>query len=320
VLNLGYTKGGKKNFPKMVCKITKILIANRYFASSARIYMVLFKKTDDLRAWLADRKAEGVQVGFVPTMGALHAGHRALVAQSVADGAHTVCSIFVNPSQFNDPEDFRQYPVTPDADLALLAGAGCHVVFMPEVSEIYPEGMEQTPSFNFGYLETILEGAQRPGHFRGVGQVVGRLLDIVEPDGLYMGQKDYQQCMVVRNLLEQTGRTEEIDLRIMPTVREDDGLAMSSRNRRLTEPQRSLAGIIYQCLVSIRTKQETTPFSIVEKECRELLQAKGIIPEYIAIADARDLRLLADFTPGVPAVALIAVRLGSVRLIDNMIL
>jgi len=280
--------------------------------------MVLFKKIKELQAWLKGRQAQGEKTGFVPTMGALHAGHRALVAQSAADGLHTVCSIFVNPSQFNDPEDFRQYPVTPGADLSLLADAGCHVVFMPETAEIYPDGTAQAQHFDFGYLETILEGAQRPGHFKGVGQVVHRLLEIVQPDVLYMGQKDYQQCMVIRSLLQQTGKADRISLRILPTVREGDGLAMSSRNRRLTEPQRNVAGTIYQCLVSAAAKQGTTPFRIVEKECRELLQEKGFTPEYIALADARDLHLLEDYSPGTPMVVLIAARLGQVRLIDNM--
>ncbi len=304
----------------MVCKITKILIAKRYFAPSAFICMVLFKKIADLQAWLNSNPQAGKQLGFIPTMGALHEGHKSLVAQAVADGVYSICSIFVNPSQFNDKADFSAYPVTPGPDLALLADAGCDVVFMPDTDEIYPEGTEQSNNFTFGYLETVLEGFHRPGHFKGVGQVVNRLLEIVQPDILYMGGKDYQQCLIVREMLEQTGKSQDVRINICPTVREADGLAMSSRNRRLTEPQRAIAGIIYQCLVSVQSKQKTARFSVLQKECTELMQAKGIEPEYIALADARNLSLLADFDHSIPMIVLIAAKIGQTRLIDNILL
>ncbi len=311
--------GEYKNSGKLVCKITKILIAKRYFAPLAFICMVLFKKITDLQTWLSSHPQAGKQLAFIPTMGALHEGHKSLITNAISDGCYTVCSIFVNPSQFNDKADFNAYPVTPGPDLALLADAGCNVVFMPDTDEIYPEGTVQH-SFTFGYLETILEGFHRPGHFKGVGQVVHRLLDIVQPDVLYMGGKDYQQCMVIRELLRQTGKSEDIRVNICPTVREADGLAMSSRNRRLTEPQRAIAGIIYQCLVSVQSKQRTAQFSVLQKECTELMQAKGMEPEYIVLADAGDLRLLDDFDHTRPMIVLIAARIGSVRLIDNMLL
>ena len=259
-------------------------------------------------------------IGFVPTMGALHEGHRSLVKKSADNKDLVVCSIFVNPTQFNDKTDFEKYPVTPEADILLLTQAGCHVLFLPDVQEMYPRGTGTGNHYDFGYLDTVLEGAHRPGHFKGVGQVVARLLQIVQPQKLYMGQKDYQQCMVVRSLLQQMGIADTTELVICPTLREPDGLAMSSRNTRLTEPQRSLAPVIYQCLVSIQGKAAEGNFAIVQKECADLLEEKGFKPEYIALADAGDLALLDNYDAGRPMVALIAAWLGGVRLIDNLLL
>jgi pantoate--beta-alanine ligase len=282
--------------------------------------MVIFKKIEDLRAFLDQKKQAGAAIGFVPTMGALHEGHRSLIDAAKQENLFVVCSIFVNPTQFNEKSDFEKYPVSTDADIAILTDAGCDVLFLPSVTEMYPDGTDKGNNYTFGYLETILEGALRPGHFKGVGQVVARLLEIVRPDQLFMGQKDYQQCMVIRSLLQQMNTGQQTTLVICPTKREADGLAMSSRNRRLTEPQRILAGLLYQCLISVVSKQASDPFSIVRKECTELLEAKGVQPEYVALADARDLRLLEEYDASVPTVALIAARVGDVRLIDNMLL
>jgi pantoate--beta-alanine ligase len=230
----------------------------------------------------------------------------------------TVCSIFVNPTQFNDKNDLAKYPISTEADIEMLLQGGCDVLFLPDAAEVYPNGEKSAATYDFGYLDTILEGAKRPGHFKGVGQVVARLLAIVKPDKLYMGQKDYQQCMIVRKLLQLTGSNTEMV--ICPIVREPDGLAMSSRNRRLTDPQRALAGIIYQCLVSIQAKQGSDSFSLAKKECEDLMVAKGLAPEYISLAKANDLALLEEYTPGTTMVALIAARVGEVRLIDNILL
>jgi len=279
--------------------------------------MVIFRKADDVQQYLS--KAEQ-PVGYIPTMGALHAGHTSLIGQARADGRLTVCSIFINPTQFNDPEDFRLYPISTEADIALLLQAGCDVLFLPDEHAVYPQGTGMATSYNFGALESVLEGAQRPGHFRGVGQVVGRLLEIIRPRYLYMGQKDFQQCRVIGKLLELMGRDGETELIVCPTVREDDGLAMSSRNRRLTEPQRALASVIYQCLVSIQSKVGSLPFAVVQKECMELLKQKGFDPEYVELADAETLELLPDYDMSRKMVALIAARLGKVRLIDNMLI
>lgn len=261
----------------------------------------------------------GRNPGFVPTMGALHAGHISLVAKAQEEGMLVICSIFINPTQFNDKKDLEKYPVSTEADIELLANAGCDVLFLPEVEEVYPGGEAQSRTFDFGYLDTILEGAKRPGHFKGVGQVVARLLEIVKPAKLYLGQKDYQQCMVITKLAEQM-RLTELEIVICPTSREADGVAMSSRNRRLTDPQRIIAATIYQCLVSIESKQSSGSFEIVRKECEQLLEKKGFVPEYVALADARDLSLLTEYKPGTPMVALIAAKIGDVRLIDNMLI
>lgn len=295
--------------------------------------MVIFKYIEDVKYYLENKREEGFSIAFIPTMGALHYGHISLIneakqanvthhnsAASLPAKKLTVASIFVNPTQFNDKEDFEKYPVSGENDIQMLAEAGCDVLFMPQVAEMYPGGPEKMPSFDFGYLETILEGAQRPGHFKGVGQVVARLLDIIQPNELYLGQKDYQQCMVLKDLIRQLGKENTLSLHISPTQREPDGLAMSSRNRRLTEPQRAIAALIYQCLVSIQAKQATDPFALVQKECEDLLKEKGFSPEYISLADANNLELLTDFDSNRKMIALIAAKLGNVRLIDNMVL
>ncbi|HXS36876.1 MAG TPA: pantoate--beta-alanine ligase [Flavipsychrobacter sp.] len=282
--------------------------------------MVIFKKIADLQKYLSTQTEQKNTIGFVPTMGALHNGHRSLVEKARADGNVVVCSIFVNPTQFNDKSDFEKYPVSIEKDIEILIEAGCDVLFLPSVNEIYPDGTEKVQTFDFGYLDTILEGEKRPGHFRGVGQVVGRLLDIVDPQYLYLGQKDYQQCMVIRRLIEIKGKQPQIQLVICPIIREADGLAMSSRNRRLTEPQRAIACTLYQCLVSIQSKQNSGSFDVARKECIDLLNEKGFVPDYVALADARDLTVLNNYDQNRPMIALVAARIGEIRLIDNLLL
>ena len=279
--------------------------------------MIIFKYVKDLKEYIAQQQE--CIIGFVPTMGALHQGHISLIEQAKTETTLVVCSIFVNPTQFNDKKDFEKYPVSTAGDIEMLISAGCDVLFLPSVGEMYPGGTDKVKGYDFGYLETILEGAHRPGHFHGVGQVVGRLLEIVGPQYLYLGQKDFQQCMVITKLVELMGLN---DLRVVicPTIREADGLAMSSRNRRLTELQRVRAGLIYQCLVSIESKQADASFDIVKKECEELMTAKGFAVEYIALADANTLQLFSDYRPGTHMVALIAAKLGDIRLIDNLLL
>lgn len=279
--------------------------------------MLIFHTAEDLSDYTLWK---GGDVGFVPTMGALHAGHRSLLGQAREDGYLSVVSIFINPTQFNDPEDFKKYPVTIGADIQLLEEAGCDVLFLPSVEEVYPGGSAGVQAFDFGPLEAALEGAHRPGHFRGVGQVVGRLLELVKPRALYLGKKDYQQCLVITDLVRQMGLADSLRVKLCPTVREQDGLALSSRNRRLTEPQRALAGTIYQCLVQIQTKADSAPFMVVQKECEDLLRARRFEPEYVALADANTLQVMNNYEAGRPTVALIAAKIGGVRLIDNVVL
>ncbi len=280
--------------------------------------MVIFKHVVDLRKYMSALRTKSAKVGFVPTMGALHEGHVSLIRKAKTDDTFVICSIFINPTQFNDKSDFEKYPVTTEDDIEMLINAGCDVLFLPSVDEMYPGGATTVRGYDFGFLEQTLEGVQRPGHFHGVGQVVGRLLEIVEPHYLYLGQKDYQQCMVITMLVDLMG-LKGLNVVICPTVREQDGLAMSSRNRRLTETQRSRAGVIYQCLVSIESKRESSHFSIVQKECMDLLSTKGFEVEYVALAEADTLQPADDYLKDKAMVALIAAKIGGIRLIDNLV-
>ncbi|RYD35278.1 MAG: hypothetical protein EOP86_08905 [Verrucomicrobiaceae bacterium] len=188
--------------------------------------MILFKRATDLREHLEKQRKKGKKIGFAPTMGALHDGHISLVEASRKENDLSAVSIFVNPTQFNDPADYAKYPVTLEKDISLLEAAGCDVLFLPPVEEMYPSGQMLKKKYELGYLESLLEGSFRPGHFQAVCQIVHRLLEVVQPDNLYMGQKDYQQCMVVKKLLELTGLGNSVELHISPTLREKSGLAM----------------------------------------------------------------------------------------------
>ncbi len=283
----------------------------------AEASMIVFQTAADLRRHL-DRVTR--PVGFVPTMGALHRGHTSLLARARDEGLLSVVSIFVNPTQFNDLEDFRKYPTSLDADMALLMEGKCDVLFLPSVEEVYPKGFSEAESFSFGPLDAVFEGAHRPGHFRGVGQVVARLLHIVRPAVLFLGQKDYQQCLVLRDLVRQLGWEKELRVSICPTVREEDGLAMSSRNRRLSAAERAVAGALYQCLLTVRERAGKASLAAVRAQCETALRARGIEPEYLALAEAETLSPLNDYTPGKETVALIAARIGALRLIDNLLL
>lgn len=280
--------------------------------------MYLFKQRAALRSYLEQEKKAGKRVGFVPTMGALHQGHLSLVQTAGEQTDIVVCSIFVNPTQFNDPKDFEKYPVTINEDIDKLTGAGTHVLFLPAVTEMYPEGVNaQHPHYDFGYVETVLEGAHRPNHFQGVGLIVHKLLDLVEPTDLFMGQKDFQQCMIIKRLLEITGSP--VSLHICPTLREADGLAMSSRNMRLSPEQRQTASQISRSLTHLKTSIHDHPFTRLKETARTELQNAGFLVDYVEIADADNLRLLEQPIPG-KMVALVAAKLGEIRLIDNMLI
>lgn len=281
--------------------------------------MILFKRIKDLQKWLESQRSSGRQIGFVPTMGALHPGHISLINASRQDNPVTVCSIFVNPTQFNDPADFEKYPITLDKDIRLLEEAGCSVLFLPSVTEIYPDGPKARMHYDLGYLETRLEGFYRPGHFQGVCMVVHRLLDIVQPNHLYLGQKDYQQCMVITRLVELTG-IKNVEVKVCPTLREADGLAMSSRNMRLSAADRQTATAIYRCLLYIKENLAAGDLSLLMQAACGQLEAAGFRVDYVDIADAHTLAPVSQWDGQQPLVALVAAFLNEVRLIDNMLL
>jgi len=285
--------------------------------------MLLLKKKIDLVQWLDKQRSEGRSIGFVPTMGALHAGHISLIDISKKSTAITVCSIFVNPTQFNDPKDFQKYPTTIENDILLLEQAGTDVLYLPEVADIYTDGTKNLEKYDLGSLESLLEGAFRPGHFQGVCQVMRRLLEAVRPDDLFMGQKDYQQCMVIHRLLEIIGLPTR--LHPCPIIREKDGLAMSSRNMRLSPEQRQTAVTIYQALIRLKEgwRRDKSPRELVDA-ATSLLESKGFRVDYVSIADPLTLEPVSGTGAAASgqsrpsAVALIAAFLGEIRLIDNM--
>ena len=281
--------------------------------------MLLFKRVSDLQKYLNSLKSKNLNIGFAPTMGALHRGHISLIERSRAECDMTVVSIFVNPTQFNNTTDLEKYPRTPERDIEMLAESGCDILFMPDASEIYPNGTTPSVKFNFGKLDRVLEGVFRPGHFEGMAQVVHRLLEIVHPDRLYMGQKDFQQAVIVARMLElMKSKTELV---FCPIQREDDGLAMSSRNVRISPEERSKVSLIYKVLAeSAEMVGEYSPSEIQRLALTKLKTEPCFKVEYFEIVDGRTLLPIQLFEDTDYAVALAAVWVGDVRLIDNMIL
>lgn len=281
--------------------------------------MLIFKKIYDLQHYLSIARKKGQMVGFAPTMGALHAGHIQLILEAKKQCQVVVASIFVNPTQFNDPKDLEKYPRTPGKDLEMLLAAGCDAVFMPEVSEMYPPGKDLTLHLDFGPMDQVMEGEFRPGHFNGMATVVKRLLDIVQPHHLYMGQKDYQQLTIVRRMLYLLGAP--IALEMVATMREPDGLAMSSRNMRLTPDMRAAAPVIYQVLSGVVERLQGGGATVTELEqsAMQALAEAGLRPEYVDVVDAYTLAPVAEWRPDTAAVVCAAAWAGEVRLIDNVV-
>lgn len=280
--------------------------------------MILFRNGHQLAGYLEQEKKKGKMIGFVPTMGALHHGHLSLVESAKQHTDITVCSIFVNPTQFNDPTDFQKYPITIEYDIFLLEKAQTDVLFLPQEADLYPNGVAQLESYDLGYLETILEGKSRPGHFQGVCQVMERLLTLVRPDDLFMGQKDYQQCMVVKKLL--TIMKMPVRFHACPIQREADGLAMSSRNMRLNETQRKNASAIFTALYFIKSHIGTMPLNQIKAQAWNILLENSFRIDYIEIVDAITLEEHQEIKDKHDLVALIAAYQAEVRLIDNMLL
>jgi len=294
--------------------------------------MIIFTRVQELQDHLNIVRNQQKTIGFVPTMGALHEGHLALVKISKKNNAITVCSIFVNPTQFNDPADLEKYPRTLGQDSKMLESVDCDIIFAPPVSEMYTaaelelkrqkvedKAWTEGKTVDFGRLDKVMEGMQRPGHFNGVAQVVSKLFRIVKPDRAYFGQKDFQQLAIIRSMTNQL----ELPVEIIacPIVRESDGLAMSSRNVRLTETERKVAPLIAKTLFKVKEMKADHSIAELKAFAEAQISSEPLMQlEYFEIADAETLQPVSDYKDAKSLVACIALKLGNVRLIDNIIL
>jgi len=278
--------------------------------------MILITTVKDLHQHYACVKGDR-KIGFTPTMGALHNGHMSLIKRSVEENDLTACSIFVNPTQFNQKEDLVKYPRTLEADLQLLEENGCDIVFFPSVVEMYPEGLDTKVDMDYKGIDQAMEGEFRPGHFAGVAEVVKRLMDIVKADHIYMGQKDYQQVALIRLVTE----TFDLPTKVVmcDTVRHEDGLAQSSRNVRLTPENRQKANVIFRTLSWAKEQVGNRSLAEVQEVAMKNLAIPNFKPEYFTIVDGKTLETLTDWNAE-SIVACTAVWAGEVRLIDNMVL
>ncbi len=282
--------------------------------------MYLFKSEKQLTPFIQKEKTAGKKIGFVPTMGALHRGHISLIEKAKAECAIVVCSIFVNPTQFNNTKDLEKYPRPIEHDMEMLLKADCTVLYLPSTDEIYPEGQPELKNYDLGYYDKVLEAAFRPGHFQGVANVVYRLLKKVNPAVLFLGQKDYQQIQIIRKMMELENLPTKIE--VCEIVREASGLAMSSRNVRLSEEAWNHAAMISQTLFFL--KEYRNQFSSIKALREEGIKRLKTIPdsivEYVEVCDGETLRPTEIIIEGKPAVALVAIWVDGVRLIDNLIL
>ena len=277
--------------------------------------MKIIDTIKDLRLLLDESRAAGKSVGLVPTMGALHAGHASLVERAVKENDVVVVSVFVNPTQFNDKNDLKNYPRTLDADCALLERIGATVAFAPSVEEMYPE--EDTRQFSFAPLDTVMEGACRPGHFNGVAQIVSKLFYAVEPDRAYFGEKDFQQLAIIREMVRQ------LDMRLeivgCPIVREEDGLAMSSRNTLLSEDERERALTISSTLFASVDFAKVNTLAATKAFVEDMINdTPGLELEYYQIVDGNTLQEIVEWSESDYVVGCIALFCGNIRLIDNI--
>ena len=275
--------------------------------------METITNSEELRRALGSRNRSGI--GFVPTMGALHAGHRSLVERARRECATVVVSVFVNPTQFNDKTDLKNYPRTPEADLRLLEEVGADYVFMPSVEEVYPE--PDTRTFDFGMIDKVMEGATRPGHFNGVAQVVSRLFDLVKPAKAYFGEKDIQQIAVIREMVRQL----RIPVEIIPCpiVRGEDGLALSSRNTLLDTDHRTAAPYIYKVLkAAVEKSHQTTPDQLAAWVTAQVESNPLLKVIYFQVVDAATMQQVRTWEESPAIQGCIAVQAGDIRLIDNI--
>jgi pantoate--beta-alanine ligase len=314
---------GKENRAAKVLKIHPLF---NLFSNLAYIFaplekpraMHIFKEIEALRAFLHPRRTYQPRIGFVPTMGALHEGHLALIKQAKQENTITVCSIYVNPAQFNNPTDLEKYPRTFEADVALLEAEKCDILFAPDNATMY-----ERPSilkFDFGHLDKELEGKFRPGHFSGVALVVAKLLNVVQPTRAYFGQKDYQQFLIVSKLVQELKF--DLELICYPIIRESNGLAMSSRNKRLSEQGKRNAVILSESLTEAKQRlRDREPWGQVKKSIETKIESSGVARlEYLALADRTNLIALENVTAEnlSKAIVLVAAYVEEVRLIDNL--
>ena len=275
--------------------------------------MIVVETIKDLKQELA--KYNSKNIGFVPTMGALHSGHISLVERCVKENDVCVVSVFVNPTQFNDKADLERYPRTEEADKKLLEAAGCDIVFMPGVEEMYPE--EDTRVFNFGSIETVMEGKYRPGHFNGVAQIVSKLFDAVEPTRSYFGEKDFQQVAIIRDMVRQLNLPVEIIA--CPIIREESGLARSSRNELLSAEERKKAALISQVLSkSVNFAKEMSVDEVKNWVIDQFKTDEVFRMDYYDIVDGNSLQSVSSWKESDYIVGCIAVYCGKIRLIDNI--
>ncbi len=269
----------------------------------------------DIQRFVEEKHNLGLKVGFVPTMGALHEGHISLINRAKKDNDIVVCSVFVNPIQFNNQTDLEKYPRTPERDIEKLEQAGCDAVFMPTAEEMYPNKVED--HYDFGDLERVMEGACRPGHFNGVAIVVRKLFEIVTPNRAYFGEKDFQQLAIIKKMVQNLNMNLEIVP--CPIIRENDGLAMSSRNVRLNETERAIAPKIFATLNdAISKKVSMIPAEMKEYTLAKYAEIKEFDVEYVEITDETNLKSLENWNECDHARIFVALQLGPVRLIDNV--
>lgn len=279
--------------------------------------MIIAETVSDFQSKLKKWKAVNLKTGFVPTMGALHEGHVSLVKRAKQENDKVVVSIFVNPTQFNNPEDLKKYPRMPEKDFKILENEDVDMVFYPGEKDIYPDGTAGKSAYNFGNLETVMEGKFRPGHFKGVAQVVSRLFELTQPDSAYFGEKDFQQLAVIRELVKQ--KNFHVEIVGCPTVREPDGLAMSSRNLLLSPEMRREASKISQALFYVRDLQNKKPLDVLKAEATAIIEETHKLKvEYLEVASEKNLQPLNVLPPHEKVRCLVAVQAGNIRLIDNV--
>ena len=277
--------------------------------------MIIIKTISEIHEYISkihDHKT----IGFVPTMGSFHEGHISLIKKCVEENKESICSLFVNPKQFNEKEDYENYPCDLKKDIKIISKTKCKVLFAPSKEEIYPQN-NITKEYDFDGIEKILEGERRPGHFYGVGIILEKLFDLIKPYNVYFGEKDFQQCVIVNKLIKQ--KFKKINLFTCKTIRDQKGLALSSRNRLLSFEEKQASCLIYENLVNAKKNHKKTSIQKIKQDIYEKLNSHELIKvEYVDIRKKNNFEVLKDFSRNDPAIILVAVKVGKIRLIDNI--